>query len=113
MMTYAFSAARTADLSLRPNDIILWKAINDAQQNGYQIVDLGEVPEGDDSLAQFKSKWGAEQVRLYRYYYPGVSDKDHSSGDADSAPVRMAKEMWRRLPLGLTAWLGDFIFSRL
>jgi CelD/BcsL family acetyltransferase involved in cellulose biosynthesis len=113
MMTYAFSAARTADLSLRPNDIILWQAINDAQQNGYRTVDLGEVPEGDDSLAQFKSKWGAEQARLYRYYYPGFPDKDHSSGGADSAPVRMAKEMWRKLPLGLTAWLGDCIFARL
>jgi hypothetical protein len=63
-MTYAFSASRTNDLSLRPNDIILWQAINDAHRNGFRIVDLGEVPEGDDNLAQFKRKWGAEPVRL-------------------------------------------------
>lgn len=112
-MTYAFSASRTNDLSLRPNDIILWQSINDAHRNGFRIVDLGEVPEGDDTLAQFKSKWGAEPVRLYRYYYPDFTGPNHFSDGTETFLVRIAVGTWRHLPLGMTSWLGDRIYSRL
>lgn len=112
-MTYGFSASHTNDLALRPNDIILWQAINDAHRNGFQVVDLGEVPEGDDNLAQFKSKWGAEPVRLYRYYYPDFPDAEHSADGADSPLRRVATRIWRHLPLGMTSWLGDRIYDRL
>jgi hypothetical protein len=112
-MTYSFSASRTEGLALRPNDIILWQAINDAHRNGFRLVDLGEVPEGDDTLAQFKNKWGAERVRLYRYYYPDFPDAQHSPDRTENALAQIASWMWRRLPLGLTCWLGDRIYSRL
>ena len=80
-MTYAFGASRTADFALRPNDIIMGRAINDASEEGFRFVDLGEVPEGDENLARFKSKWGAEPVRLYRYYSPDFPDGDAASDE--------------------------------
>lgn len=112
-ITYAFGASRTRDLSLRPNDIILWQAINDASQTGFNFFDLGEVPEGDDELARFKSKWGAEPVRLYRYYYPDFPDTERSTNKSSYAPVRLAKLIWRHMPLTMTSWLGDRIYQYL
>lgn len=112
-VTYAFGASRSADFALRPNDIIMGQAINDASVAGYSFVDLGEVPEGDDDLARFKTKWGAEPVRLYRYYAPDFPDADHSSGSTGGSPLALAKKVWSRLPLAVTSWMGDWIYSYL
>jgi len=112
-VTYAFGASGSSDLSLRPNDVILWQAIQSASLEGYRFVDLGEVPEGDDNLARFKSKWGAEPVRLYRYYYPDFPNTEHSSREREPGPIALAKRIWRYMPLTLTAWLGDRVYGYL
>jgi hypothetical protein len=112
-VTYAFGASRAADFALRPNDIIMGQAINDASLAGYQFVDLGEVPEGDDDLARFKTKWGAEPVRLYRYYFPDFPDDHHASDKTAGSILMLAKKVWSRLPLGMTSWLGDWIYTYL
>jgi CelD/BcsL family acetyltransferase involved in cellulose biosynthesis len=110
-VTYAFGASRTRDLGLRPNDMILWQAIDDANRNGFDIVDLGEVPEGDEGLIRFKTKWGAEPARLYRYYSPDFPDSQGSSESKESVFVQRAKLLWQHLPLIVTAWLGDQIYG--
>ncbi len=112
-VTYAFGASRAADFALRPNDIIMGQAINDASLAGYRFVDLGEVPDGDDELARFKTKWGAEPVRLYRYYFPDFPDADHASDKTEGSALVLARKIWSRLPLGITSWLGDRIYTYL
>jgi Acetyltransferase (GNAT) domain len=112
-VTYAFGASRTADFALRPNDIIMSQAINDASEAGFRFVDLGEVPEGDDNLARFKTKWGAEPVRLYRYYFPGFPDAKHSSEETGRPAAVFAGKIWNCLPLAMTSWLGDRIYAYL
>lgn len=111
-VTYAFGASSADDFALRPNDIIMGQAINDASEAGYRFVDLGEVPEGDENLGRFKSKWGAERVRMYRYYSPDFPDADHTADEASSSPS-LAHKMWTRLPLAVTGWLGDRIYTYL
>jgi hypothetical protein len=112
-VTYAFGASCAADFALRPNDIIMGQAINDASVAGYRFVDLGEVPEGDGDLARFKTKWGAEPVRLYRYYFPDFPDADHSSDKTEGPVLVLARKIWSHLPLGMTSWLGDRIYTYL
>lgn len=112
-VTYAFGASRACDLALRPNDVILWKAIQEASLEGYRFLDLGEVPEGDLDLARFKSKWGAEPVRLYRYYYPDFLDTESSDKTTGHVPMALAKRIWRHMPLTMTAWVGDRIYAYL
>lgn len=112
--TYAFGASRADDFALRPNDIIMGQGINDASEAGYRFVDLGEVPEGDENLGRFKSKWGAERVRMYRYYSPDFPDKEHgASGEGNSSSPSLAHKLWTRLPLAVTSWLGDRIYAYL
>ena len=106
-LTYAFSAARTKALPLHPNDMLLWQAIHDAHAAGCSTVDFGEVPEGDESLAQYKTKWGAKPVRMYRYYYPDFAESEPPTDDGQSPLMAIAKSAWCHLPLKVTAWLGD------
>lgn len=112
-VTYSFSATRASDFALRPNDVLLGQAIEEASQAGFHFVDLGEVPDGDDNLAQYKIKWGAETVRLYRYYYPDFEESAGTEEAGQSGLHRMAAAVWNRVPLGLTCWIGDRVYARL
>lgn len=110
---YAFNGRSRADLPLRPNDAIHWQAIHDACRDGFRTYDFGEVAENHQGLAEFKRKWGAESRRLYRYYYPGIQDV-HADGVTLSKPIhRIANASWNRLPLPVTAMLGDWLYRYL
>jgi CelD/BcsL family acetyltransferase involved in cellulose biosynthesis len=108
---YAFNGRHREDLSLRPNDNIMWTAIHDAARAGYRRLDLGEVDPSNVTLAEFKKKWGSSESWLYRYHYPDPG------GPVDSSPDRRAfgavRSVWQRLPLAGTALLGDQIYRYL
>jgi hypothetical protein len=105
---FAFNGRREADLALRPNDAIQWRAIHDAWHEGFRRFDMGEVDPDNPGLAAFKLKWGMERETLYRYYYPAAKRLHplKSSGLAH----RIARRPWRRLPLGVTVRLGEFLY---
>jgi hypothetical protein len=108
---YSFTGCRREDFSLHPHDLIQWHAIHGAVRDGFLRYDFGEVPEEAPLLANFKSKWGAKESSLCRYYYP-VPDKLELRG----LPVhpwskRLVSSAWQKLPLPLTARLGDWIYS--
>jgi CelD/BcsL family acetyltransferase involved in cellulose biosynthesis len=109
---YAFNGCRRSELSLRPNDVIQWHAIRDSCRQGFQYYDLGEVAHDNHGLADFKAKWGAAQVQLYRYYYPRrVSDKsDGQNPHVEPAVPGLLEAAWRRLPLKATAAVGNRIY---
>jgi hypothetical protein len=109
---YAFSGWRRDAFALRPNDIIQWHAIHDACRRGFRWYDLGEVAEDHPMLADFKSKWGANPTRLYRYY-DATARRDDATRRSKGLFVPAARTIWRRLPLRVTEQLGDWIYARL
>ena len=110
---YAFNGARFEDFSLRPNDVIQWHAINEAHRQGFHYLDFGEVAEEHSQLAAFKSKWGSEPIRLYRYYYPVPQSLEAKIIRSRGYTSLIAEAIWSKLPLKATAWLGDRIYSYL
>lgn len=104
---YAFTGWRREDLSLRPNDLIQWRAIHDAGAEGYRYYDFGEVTRANQGLAEFKSKWGAEPHWMYRYYYPSPREMEISVLDSPSRTRRLASAVWRRMPIKATIVLSD------
>ena len=71
---YAFNGRLRSALALRPNEALQWEAIHDACRRGFERYDLGEVTGGNESLAEFKRKWGADEVQMHRYYHPPPED---------------------------------------
>jgi len=112
-VSYAFNGVRMKDLPLRPNDVIQWHAINDACKKGFRFFDFGEVPQGNVELAKFKSKWGAEPVRLHRYYHPISSVREQRPDEPWLGPELLTNLLWQKLPLSAICWLGDRIYSYL
>ncbi len=108
---YAFNGVARGALALRPNDLLQWHAITDACSDGYRSYDLGEVPEGDEGLAHFKSKWGSEARRLRRYSCPAPVQRD---GEAEPGPLAgLAERGWQAIPLEATAAAGRLVYRYL
>ena len=108
---YAFNARLRSALALRPNEVIQWEAIHDSCRRGFERYDLGEVVEGRAGLADFKRKWGADEVQLHRYYHP--PPEPHGGGDEDEDGgllKRAGMSVWPRLPLGVTRMAGDVAY---
>jgi hypothetical protein len=106
---YAFNGRRREDLSFRPNDILQWQAIHDACEDNFRCYDFGEVEENQSGLAEFKSKWGAERRRMYRYYYPAPSELGSVVLKSNGYARRITNAAWERLPLKMTAVMGEWL----
>ena len=111
--TYAFNASRRIDANLRSNEVILWHAITEAYSRHATLFDLGEVPPGNEPLAHFKRKWGAEPVQLYRYYYPAPHRMDDGRISQTGTVKRLLGSVWQRTPLCVTAVIGDYMYGYL
>jgi CelD/BcsL family acetyltransferase involved in cellulose biosynthesis len=112
---YAFNGRLRSALPLRPNEVIQWEAIHDAVRRGFERYDLGEVTADRAGLAEFKRKWGADEVRLHRYYHP--PPEHATNGDVarslqadEGAAKRAAVSVWQRLPLAATRFAGDLAY---
>ena len=70
---YALTGCRTESLGLHVNDLLKWEVIQRAHRKGIGLCDFREAAEERHGLADFKSKWCAKPVLLYRYRYPGVT----------------------------------------
>jgi CelD/BcsL family acetyltransferase involved in cellulose biosynthesis len=109
-MFHAFNGVHRQDFSLRPNDVIHWHAIHQACKESFHFLDLGEVPGLQSGLAEFKSKWGAKPVPLYRGFYPALGNP-HTGANGTSVSHTLAAKVWRFVPLQITAAVGDVINS--
>jgi lipid II:glycine glycyltransferase (peptidoglycan interpeptide bridge formation enzyme) len=110
---YAFTGCRREDFSLHPHDLIQWQAIQTAAKKGYRRYDFGEVADDSQSLANFKSKWGAEEKRLHRFYYPAPKSLARTSLPVAGWPTEIARNIWQHLPLSATARIGDILYRYL
>jgi CelD/BcsL family acetyltransferase involved in cellulose biosynthesis len=109
-LTYAFNGSLRAGLSLRPNDAIVWHALDDACRRGLRRYDFGEVDTPNKGLADFKRKWGTQPQPIYRYDVPALKAEPvgmrHTTGRTSRGIAAVA---WQRIPLGVTARAGDLV----
>jgi hypothetical protein len=112
-VSYVFNGMDRKHSSLRANDAIQWNAINAACERGFRFFDFGEVPEGHTELARFKSKWGAQPTRMHRYALAANPTPNGTSDESSGRIQSLVEQVWRRLPLGVTAQIGDWLYSYL
>ena len=101
---YAFTGATRAGLGAHPHDLIQWQAMHDACDAGYRRYDLGEVARGQEGLAAFKRKWGADPASIFHYYAPPIANLDDPfAAEAESS---LRTTLWQRVPLPATRAAG-------
>lgn len=112
IMVHAFNGSKRNAFDLRPNDLLHWTAIHDAQREGFEYYDLGEVAEGHEGLASYKKKWASEKRPLYHFYYPEPDIiVKKSLGGRNILGVR--RKLWNFLPLKVTTIIGQKVCNYL
>ena len=64
---YKYSAWDRSYQNFRPNNLVMWEAINGYSQNGYRSICFGRTKVQHRGLLQFKEGWGVEK-RLIKYF---------------------------------------------
>lgn len=109
---YAFNGSDRNTFELRPNDLIHWQAISDAQQVGCHTYDFGEVSKNEVGLAAYKKKWGTKIIQIYHYYFPEQISLYGNEIDIESTQGWKQKII-ERLPLNVSALLGKWTYKYL
>lgn len=90
--------------SLSPNYLLNWSAIEFFCNSGIKCFDFGRSTAGS-SQHTFKKRWGAQTVQLNWQYWirPG---EQLNLIKPDNPKYQRKTELWKRLPLSLTRFLG-------
>lgn len=67
-LIYKFGASDSRYWELRPNNLVIWTAIDWACQNGFRQLDFGRSDVDNQGLRDFKSRWGAVETPLVYSY---------------------------------------------
>jgi len=66
---YGYAANSLSRRELRAADLVVWKAIHWASDQGLTVFDFGADSPLQTELIRFKQKWGAQPRLLHYYYY--------------------------------------------
>jgi FemAB-related protein (PEP-CTERM system-associated) len=92
---------------LAPNNLLYWRAIEYACQNGYAYCNMGRSNK-ESGPYNFKKQWGGEARQLYWQYYLNKGDQIPNLSPSNPK-FSLAIDVWKRLPLWLTQLIGPQI----
>lgn len=93
--------------ALCPNNLLYWEAIRYAIGIGARTFDFGRSTPGEGTYI-FKKQWGARSVPLY-WQYLLQKGATLPEVNAKNPRYRYAIQLWKRMPLILTNFLGPHI----
>jgi hypothetical protein len=64
-LTYKYGASRDEGLKYRPNNLLMWTAIQKGCEHGFSRFDMGRTDLANQGLRTFKSRWGAHEKPLF------------------------------------------------
>lgn len=106
---FIYNVSEPDHLDKRPNDLLYWRMMEWAHENGYRYFDFGQVQaDAEDGshaagLYHFKDKWDPELYDKPVFTLnKTVEDTDHER----------ARDIWRDLPDLVTDIAGPFLASR-
>ncbi|GAK60761.1 hypothetical protein U27_00659 [Candidatus Vecturithrix granuli] len=89
------------------NMMLYWNILKFACEHGYTQFDFGRSTQ-DEGTYKFKQQWGSEPVPCYWQYWLAYSG-DPPEINPDNPKYRLAINVWQRLPLAVTNFLGPHI----
>jgi CelD/BcsL family acetyltransferase involved in cellulose biosynthesis len=105
-VVYKYGASDANAWKLRPNNAVLWHAINWACENGYSIFDFGRTEPGNQGLREFKRGWGTEETPLV-YTLLGPAEL---SGAQTERGARLIAPVIRRAPTFVCRGIGRALY---
>ncbi len=107
-----YAASDYSFAAFSPNHLLFWEAINWAYSNGYLIFDFGRTSPLNNSLMDFKQRWGTEVATLPIYYYPENAAVDPEKAEK-SWKYRLVSTACRKAPRPFQELIGNFCYAHL
>jgi len=105
-VSYKYSASDPNYLRLSPNNAVLWRAIEWACINGYEVFDFGKTRVANVGLRNFKRGWGTVEQSLP---YSFIASSPASSGSG--LFHRLAGTVIRHSPSFVCRGIGEALYK--
>jgi CelD/BcsL family acetyltransferase involved in cellulose biosynthesis len=107
----SYVATNQRYLELNATRAAEWAAIEWACASGFKLWDFGRTARESEGLKQYKRAWGAFELDLPYYYYPGVAGLVATS--ETSRKYALLTSCFRKLPLSVAEPLGGRLYRHL
>jgi hypothetical protein len=103
---YKYGASDRNHLNLRPNNLVMWKAIEWFAGNGFKSFSFGRTEPENKGLLQFKRGWGGKERTLSYYKY----DLKKDSFVSNRSGVKSSYNFLKMLPLPILKFTGNILY---
>ena len=107
---YKFGASDTAFQELRPNNLIMWRAIEHYARRGFARLDFGRTSQDNSGLRRFKLGWGATESLLA---YVRLEFPSRRFATVSDATTGRHTAFFRRLPQPLARIFGRLAYRHI
>jgi hypothetical protein len=107
---FKYGGSRTEYLHLRPNNLIMWRAIEYLSQSRCRTLHLGRTHPGNRGLARFKAAWNAEEYPISYYRFDFKADGFISGR---SGVPSFCRSVFRRLPTPVLRGIGTLVYPHI
>lgn len=107
-LVYKYGCSDKEFSKLGGPQLLLWKAIQDAKDDGLLELDMGRSDWDNPSLIEFKNRWGAQRCTLNYLRYPPVVRRTISSWK-----MNVAQKVFASIPKGFLPTTGSFLYRHI
>jgi len=104
---YKYGASDKDYQHLRPNNLVMWKAIKYYAQTGFKGFSFGRTEPGNEGLLQFKRGWGTREETINYYKY----DLEKDTFIADQLIPKMSYKIFKKTPSPLLKLIGRLLYK--
>lgn len=104
---YKLGACREDMLSFQPYNALVWKSMSWSAENGLSFFNHGTTPRNREGLLKFKEGWNGVTQTVHTL----TKNITGKAPDLDSYydGYQLAKKIWKKLPLPITALAGRHV----
>ncbi len=107
---YKFNTSAPQQLLIRPNDLILWEAIEYGKERGLATLDLGLSDWGQDGLVSFKEKYASQHKVISFLQANNDKSPAQAAGIGQLLPQLTNLFTDPSMPDALSAQAGDLLY---
>jgi FemAB-related protein (PEP-CTERM system-associated) len=96
---------------LSMNMLMYWEVLKYAIENRYKYFDFGRSSK-ESGTFRFKQQWGAKPKQLFWHYWL-AKNVELPKLNPDNPKYALAINIWKKLPINITKWLGPLIVRNL
>jgi CelD/BcsL family acetyltransferase involved in cellulose biosynthesis len=106
-LIYKYGASDARYWALRPNNLVMWTAIEEACARGYRLLDFGKTELNNQGLREFKRRWDALETPLT---YSCITAKPPRA--SSDLPGRLLSQLVKHSPRIVCRATGELLYGR-